>query len=148
MSIKTSTGLGAAMLITGPFRTVMNLGTLSLYAGVPPSNADAALGSAVLLVTLTNNATATGLTMDTTAAGAVLLKNPAEVWKGTNVAGGVASFYRFVAVGDDGTASATQPRVQGLVATSGADLNLSSTTLASGATQTVDFYSVAIPTPS
>ena len=76
----------------------------------------------------------------------VASKPTGEVWSGVNVAAGPASFYRHVAPGDDGTLSTTQARVQGRIATAGADMNFTSTALVSGATQTVDFYTLALPT--
>ena len=68
------------------------------------------------------------------------------VWSGVNVATGTATFYRHVGAADDGTLSTTQPRIQGTVGTVGAELNLSSTSLTTGATQTIDYYSIALPT--
>ncbi len=145
MTIKTSTGLRNAMLDSESLKDALHLGTLKIYAGTVPANADAALGGATLLCTVSNASGGTGLTMEAAAVDGVLVKESSEVWSGVNAATGVATFYRFVAVGDDGTSSTTQARVQGTVGTAGADLNLSSTSLVSAATQTVDFYSIALP---
>lgn len=60
------------------------------------------------------------------------------VWSGTNLATGVASFFRFVRPDDSGAASATDIRLQGTISTSGADMNLSNTTLTAAATTTID----------
>ncbi|MNY26269.1 hypothetical protein D3C86_1601070 [compost metagenome] len=46
---------------------------------------------------------------------------------------------------DDGTASTAAVRIQGTVGLAGADMNLSSVALVSGATQSLNFYSVAMP---
>lgn len=146
MAAKFSTGLRNAMLVTGQFRTLMNLCSLKIYAGAEPASADAALGGATLLCTVTNNATATGLTWEAAATGGVLTKTLAEVWRGSNVASGTAAFYRIVQTGDDGTLSTAQYRIQGLCGIVGSDLNMSSTALVSAATQDIDFYSVALPT--
>jgi hypothetical protein len=146
MTLKASTGLRNKILTDAPLRTVLDLGTVKIYAGAVPASADDALGAATLLSTITNASTATGLTMDTAAVDGVLLKAPAEVWSGVNGAGGTATFYRHVAVGDTGVASTTQARVQGSIGIAGADMNLTSTTLANGATQTVDFYTLNLPT--
>jgi hypothetical protein len=146
MALQTSTGLRNKILDTSPLRAVLNLGAIKLYAGPVPATADAALGSATLLTTVSNNSTTTGLTFAAAAAAAVLSKASAEVWSGLNVAGGVASFYRHVAPADTGTLSTTEARIQGTCATAGADMNLTNTTLAQGATHTVDFYQVNLPT--
>lgn len=147
MTLKASTGLRDKMLVTSSFKAAMDLGKINLYSGAVPASADDALGAAVLLCPITNNSTATGLTIAaTTVSGGVSQKTVAEVWSGVNVASGTATFFRHVAPGDDGTLSTTQARVQGALSVSGAELNLSSTALVSGATQTADFYNMALPT--
>lgn len=143
--MKVSTGLRNKLLDTGSLKATMDLGSVKIYAGTVPASADDALGSATLLCTITQNSTATGISLDTAAVGGVIAK-AAEVWSGTNVASGTATFFRHVATGDDGTSSTTQARIQGTVGTAGADLNISSVSLTSGATQTIDFYNVALPT--
>lgn len=150
MTIKISTGLRNAMLSTASLADALNLGFVEIYAGTVPATADAALdGSNTLLSTISNNAGVTGLTLNGgtgAASGGVMGKTSTETWSGVNAASGVATFYRHVAPGDDGSLSTTQARIQGSIATSGADMNLTSTALSSGATQTINFYSVALPT--
>lgn len=142
---KFSAGLRNKMLDANPFKTVMALGNIKIYAGAVPADADAAIGTATLLCTITVSSGATGLSMAAAAAGGVLSK-ATETWSGVNAASGTAAFYRHVAVADDGLLSTTQARIQGLIATAGSDMNLSSVALTSGATQTIDSYSVALPT--
>ena len=60
------------------------------------------------------------------------------------MAGGTATYYRFVANGDTGVASTTEKRLQGTVGTVGADLNMTSVALTSGAPQTIDSYWASI----
>lgn len=146
MALKTSTGLRNGVLSGGSLKSLLDGGRINIYAGTPPATADDAVGSATLLCAITLDSTGAGINLDTAAAGGVLQKAPGEVWSGANVAGGVAAWYRHVAAGDDGTLSTTAPRVQGLVGVSGADLNLSSVSLVAGATQTIDYYSLAWPT--
>ena len=146
MTIKASTGLRNGTLATGSLRSLLNGGRINIYAGAEPASADADLGGATLLCAVTVNSTGTGINFDTAASGGVLQKAPGEVWSGVNAATGVASFYRHVAAGDAGDASTTAARLQGTIGIAGADLNLSSTSLTSGATQTIDYYSVALPT--
>lgn len=146
MAFQISTALSNKMLDTAPLRTVMNLGFIKIYAGTPPADADAAIGSATLLCTVSNNATATGLTLAATAAARTIAKNGSEVWSGVNAASGTAAFFRYVAVGDTGAASTTEARIQGTVGTGGADMNLSSVNLTSGAIQALDFGNFTLPT--
>ena len=138
------------MLASSPLSTALNLGFVKVYAGTVPATADAALdGTNTLLSTISNNSTATGLTLNGgtgAVASGVVGKTSTETWSGVNAASGTATFYRHVAPGDDGSSSGTQSRIQGGIATSGSDMNLTSTTLSSGATQTLNFYSIALPT--
>ena len=146
MALKTSTGLRNRVLSGGSLKSLLDGGRINIYAGTPPATADDAVGGATLLCAITLNSTGAGINFDTAAAGGVLQKAPGEVWSGANVTGGVAAWYRHVAAGDGGTLSTTAPRVQGLVGVAGADLNLSSVSLIAGATQTIDYYSLAWPT--
>lgn len=146
MTIKTSTGLRNGALSGGSVKTQLDGGLIKIYAGSPPATADAAVGAATLLCTISLNSAGTGINFDTAAASGVLAKAPAEVWSGVNAVTGTAAWYRHVAAADDGLESTTQVRIQGLVGVSGSDLNLSSTTLTISATQTIDYYSVAWPT--
>lgn len=147
MTLRQSTGLRNKMMVTGSLRTTMNGGKILIYGGVVPATADDAItGSSTLLTTITVSAGATGITFEAVANDGILEKTAAEVWSGVNVASGSATFYRHVAAGDTAVLSTTEARIQGNVAVFGSELNLTSTTLASGATQTLDFYTVALPT--
>lgn len=144
-NLKRSTGLRNAMLVTGSFKNRMDGCFMKIYGGPVPASSDDAIGAAVLLCTISNNSTATGLTFAAAAAGGVLSKTVAEVWSGNNVADGDATFYRMEKPGDTQGASTTEERVQGTVGVAGADLNLSNTTLVNGAPQAINYYTVAMP---
>lgn len=84
-----------------------------------------------------------GLQFGSASAGSIA-KKTGQVWSGVNAASGTAGWYRFVgAVADSGVAdsSETEIREDGAIATSGAQLNMNNTTLASGATTTIDTWS-------
>lgn len=147
MALKLSTGLREGILVTGSVKGRLDGKVLKLFSGAVPATADAAIGAAVLLCTVTNDATATALTFSGTPVNAVLFKDPSEIWRGVNAASGNASFYRLEDAADVGDASTTEERVQGTVsAGGGGDLNLSSIALVSGASQNIDFYSLELPT--
>jgi hypothetical protein len=146
MAIKISTALRNAILASGSVRSSLNGGLIKIYSGTVPASADSALGSAVLLCVISLNSTGTGISFAASASGGILTKNLSEIWSGTNVASGTASFYRHTAALDTGESSTTQMRIQGSVGTAGADLNLTSTSLINGAPQLIDYYSVAMPT--
>lgn len=146
MTLHVSTGLRNALLSVGSLKDTMDGGEIRIYSGTEPETADASIGSAVLLCKVTVNSTGAGINFDTAAVGDVLSKAPSEVWSGTNLASGTATFYRHVLAADDGSASYAAPRIQGSIGIAGKELNLSSTALTSGATQTIDFYSISLPT--
>jgi len=88
-----------------------------------------------------------GLTFGDSAAGA-LVKNPAETWTGVGLADGTAGWFRFEGpVADTEAADAAELyiRLDGNISTSGANLNMSSTAVATGATQTISAFTLTVP---
>ena len=151
MALKASTGLRNAILAQDSFRGVMEAGNncrLRIYDGAPPASADAAVPSGhSLLVEITVDGDGmTGLTFEDTASSGTIEKNGAEDWQGTVQNSGTAQYFRLVADGDDATESQSQPRLQGNIATVGAELNLSSVDLTETAVQPIDFFIVNLPT--
>ncbi|NDZ11486.1 hypothetical protein C7T35_01430 [Variovorax sp. WS11] len=144
MTIKSSTGLRDILLGTGSLKATFDAGSeIRIYAGTVPADADASIGAATLLVTIKNGVS--GITFEAAPSGGILEKNAAETWSGVNAATGTPTFYRHVLTADTGALSTTAPRYQGTVAVAGADMNLTSSTLTSGATQTLDSHAVALP---
>lgn len=142
--MKLSTGLRNHLLVTGALKSALDGGLIKIYSGAEPATADAAV-TGTLLCTISNNSTGTGITFEDDPVDGVLSKKSSEVWSGVNAATGTSGYFRHVASGDDGTSSTSQKRIQGSVAVAGADLNLSAVGLTSGATQTIDYYNVALP---
>lgn len=148
MALKLSTGLRNALLVTGSFKNQMDGCTLKIYSGTVPDSADDDVtGNTLLCEVFESNDGVTTLTFNAAAADGIVEKNSSEVWEGTNAATGTASFYRLELPADTQGSSATEKRVQGEVAVTGADLNLTSTALLQNASQKIDYYSIAIPTP-
>jgi len=150
MALQLSTGLRNQLLDTNPFRTIFNLGRVNVYSnsGALPATADAALvgGTHVLLCSYSNNNTGTGLTFAASASGGVLTKNLAETWSHAAANSGTAAFFRLVAVGDTGALSTTEPRVQGICNTAGAELDLDTLTFVASTVYQLDNFSISIPT--
>jgi hypothetical protein len=143
--MKVSTGLRNHMLGTGSLKSALALGFIRIYSGTPPVSADSAIGgSNQLLCTISVGSTGTGLTLDTPVSGAIT-KNTSEVWSGVASGTGTATFFRHTSPTDTDVDSATELRIQGSVGLIGADLNLSSVSLTNGATQTIDYYTVGLP---
>lgn len=145
MSMKPSTGLVKGMLDTSSFRDMMSGMKLKVYAGVEPPSADAAIGSAVLLLVISTNSSGDPLAWEANAVGNVIQKNSGDVWSGVNNASGIASFCRFERDSDTGSGSSSEVRLQGDVGVAGRFVNLSSVSLTAGATQTLDSFSIAFP---
>lgn len=148
MTTSISTGLAKALLDTGSMRTNLTGIKLKIYAGTIPLSANAASGvgtTSTLLCTISDASGAGALTFEAAAIDNVLEKTASQVWSGVNVATGVATFFRFEMTGDAGGASTTAVRIQGAIGTAGKELNLSSVSLTSGATQTIDYYAITQP---
>jgi hypothetical protein len=96
-------------------------GLLKIYAGTVPANANAALGGATLLGTLTFSNPAFGAASSGVATASAITSDTSADATGT------ATFFRI-------TNAAGTVIIQGNVDTSGADLNLSSTSITSGGT--------------
>ncbi len=81
-----------------------------------------------------------------------MISKDSATWSGVNSASGVAGYFRFIQNGDIGhgdllahALSTTALRIQGAVSTSGAELNLSSTTLTAASTTTIDDGDFTVP---
>lgn len=146
MTLKLSTGLRSGTLSTGSVKSLLDGGFIDIYSGEVPPTADEGIGDATLLCRISVGGLGTGLTFDATPVDGALVKNPGEVWIGTILATGTPAFYRHVTATDDGLLSTTAPRIQGGVAISGSQMNLSNMNMIAGATQTIDHYLFAIPT--
>lgn len=115
----TTLASAVAGSMLAPFNTAASAGLLKIYAGTPPSNADAALGGATLLGTLTMGNPAFTASSHTLTANAITQDSAAD-------ATGTATFYRLFQ--SDGSTVIEQ----GTVGTSGADLNLNTTSIVAG----------------
>jgi len=135
----------------GSLKDIFRDGALKIYSGSQPAEADDAI-SGTLLITITESAGtfaagafANGLEFGDAASGAIA-KASGETWQGVATASGTAGYFRLCANPTDvGAESTTLPRIDGLIGTSGADLNLSSTSIVSGQTYTIDTFSLTLP---
>lgn len=93
-------------------------------------------------------ASANGLQWGDATAG-VLSKLSGQTWSGTAVASGTAGWFRIeAAVSDAGGTDSSEAifRIDGAVGTSGAELNMASTTITSGISYTIDSFALTLPT--
>jgi hypothetical protein len=104
-------------------------------------------GTTAITITQVEAAARTSIyTLQFGAPAAGIISKTSDVWSGVGLVGGVATYGRLVLPTDDATLSTTQIRAQGLVATSGAEITMSNTTVTVGATSTVDAASITMPT--
>lgn len=154
--MKASTGLRNIMLRSAGFAETMELTGMFLliYSGAIPATADAAAEADNLLCALSNNSTGTTLTFETSPVSGTLSKLASQTWSGVCSATGTATYFRLVggyssaadaAIAMDSSSTTTRC-IQGTVGVSGADLNLTSTSLVSTTTQAIDYFVVSFPT--
>ena len=108
----------------------LNGGTIKLYTGTQPANCDTAVSSQTLLASLALSATAF-------AAASAGVKTANAITSATAGATGTATWFR--AFKSDGTTAV----IDGSVGTSGADLNLPTTTINSGDTVSISSWTVS-----
>ena len=143
--MKRSTGLRNYLLATGSLKGALDGKVINIYSGTVPDTADAAVsGDSVLLATISVDAGGTGLTLAAAAASGSISKNSSEVWSGTVLANGTATYFRMQTAADDNTASTTAVRMQGTVALDGADMNFATLQLVAGNVRQINYFVVSV----
>jgi hypothetical protein len=150
MSLKLSTGLRNAIMGTDGFKGALEDGVIDVYTGTQPTDADAAeTGTKLMRITVASGAFTSGVATNglSFAAAAVsgVISKASEVWSGVGLATGTAGWYRFYANTVVTGASTSAVRLDGACAVSGSQLNMSSTSIATGATVTVDSAAYTLP---
>jgi len=112
--------------------SVGSSGYLNIYSGTEPSSCAAALSGNTLLVSLPCSAT-----FAPAASGGVLTVN--AITQTNAAASGTATFFRLM------NNAQTSTYAQGTVATSGGDLNINTTTIASGGPIVVSSWTITAP---
>ncbi len=144
MALRLSTGLRQILLGSADFRSTFVLTGINLYTGSQPASADDAI-TATLLAPVTLNDSGVGVSFDAPIAG-VIAKAVAEICSGTALATGTAGWFRmFVIIEDPATLDTVKARMDGAIATSGGELNMSSTAVVVGAVQTITNFTVTLP---
>lgn len=155
MAMKLSTGLRNALLGTGSFSSVMANCVIYIYSGTQPSDPDAAAsGTLLMMVTVgggsfSHGTTTNGLNWATPSAG--VITKATETWSGTGLVTGTAGWFRCCANGTDSEpsdADTVRKSFDGSCSTSGAQMNMTSTTITSGATITFDTGVFTLPASS
>lgn len=150
MTLKLSTGMRNLLAGQDGFSSIFDGGVIEVRTGAQPATADAA-ATGTLLGTITTDGGAftpgsptNGLTWAAADAGGV--SKSASTWRFTGLAAGVAGWFRLKGnAADAGGASTVLPRLDGSIASSGADMNLSNTSIAVGSPNTVDSFRIDFP---
>ena len=152
MALKLSTNFRNNMLkIAGASACdMMAKGCIEIRTGGQPATADdAATGTILARITLSsgdyNDLVTNGITMKAVAA--QLNMADGEVWSGLGLADNVAGWFRMFDGTYDGAGGSTSTsHIDGLVATSGQQLNLPNTNITNGGTVTIDSLAINFPT--
>lgn len=149
MTVRLSTGLATKLCGPSGFAEVFEGGIIEIRTGTQPATADAAATGTLLgTVTLASGAftpgsPTNGLTFAPAADGAV---SKTGTWSFNGVAVGTAGWFRLKAnAADNDLLSTALPRLDGSIATNGADMNLSNLSIAIGAPTTVDSFTYTQP---
>ena len=149
MTIRLSTGTRNALCSTAGFSSIFANGIVEIRTGTQPATADAAATGTLLgTVTLNSGAftpgTATnGLTFAAASGGAV---SKSGVWSFNGVAAGTAGWFRLKGNAvDAGGVSTVLPRLDGSIAVSGADMNLSNISISVSSPTTIDSFTWSQP---
>ena len=153
MAYRMSTKLKNEMFNT--IRSQLDQGVIYIYSGTQPANADAAptgthLGTVSVGAATWSYAVNTNGLNFAAAANSILDKAGAETWQFKGLATGTAGWFRFVTgvtIEDDLAldAGAAHPRIDGRIATSGAEMNLSSLSVVVDAVTTIDTFRITWP---
>jgi hypothetical protein len=151
MALRLSTGLRNDMLKTGGNSCVDGMadGVIEIRSGLQPSTADdAETGTLLARITLAsgdyNDLVTNGINLE--ALGTQLNIKTAEVWSGLALVDGVAGWFRLYDTNYTMGVSTTALRIDGAVATSGAQMNLPNTNMTLGGTTTIDSVAINFPT--
>ena len=148
MVVATNSGAVITLTARPGFGTLLNSAALTITSttmtsAVTSTSFASGTGGSVAGINPAN-----GLQMDYNAAAGVLTKNTTQTWSGTAVATGTAGWFRYKgSVSDAGSLDsvAAYRRMDGNIATSGANLNMSSTSIVSSALQTLSTFSFTVP---
>ena len=144
---KFSTGLRNAMMGSSGCKELLTGGTLRIFSGTPPLSADDAEDGELLMELTAGGAPGAGLSF-AEPSGAKLSKAVGEVWMTDSTeASGTATYFRFVAAGDDPMdSSGDMIRIQGTVGEVASDMNVTDPEIASGEPWILNHFRIGLPT--
>ncbi len=154
MSWRLSTALRNAMLETDSLKDILAGGVIKVFTGTQPSSADDEESGTHLLTltvdgeTVTSGDPTNGLNLGDASEGKIQ-KASGETWKGENLESGTAGWFRWYPndfanhEGED--MDETKIRLDGRCASTGGELNFTSTSLTQGVDTTVSTAELIMP---
>lgn len=150
MTIRASSKLRNNMMNAWGFGDVGNdAGFIWIFDGSAPTDPDAAISGFTILGVVTTDGLAKNIGVNSisleTAADHLITKTVAETWKFLGIATGTAGWWSYGHEDDDlaqDDVLELWPRLQGSCGVSTGDMRLSTTSIVSGQTYTVDAFSV------
>lgn len=142
MAFRLSTGLVNSMLTNESLKEALEGagGTpgfaIDIYTGARPASADLP-PSGTKLVSIFSDGVSAGLHFENTASAGKIVKKASENWSGTCANTGVGGWFRVRKLADDNSNSTTFARMDGTIATSGAEMNLNNLNFAQNAVFTL-----------
>ena len=134
----------------GSLKDLLRNGVLDIYSGTQPTTADDT-ESGTKLVRITESsgtfvadADDNGLNLGASVSG-VIGKRSGETWSGLGLVNGTAGWFRFYANDATTGASTTAVRLDGSIATTGAQMNMSNTTITASGTTTIGTVAITDP---
>ncbi len=153
MTIRLSTKLRTNLAGSTGFSTTFEKGVIDIYTGSQPASADAEpTGTKLGRVTIASGAFTAGNVTNglTFAAAADGVASKTGVWSFNGLAAGTAGWFRFKTntgadTDTDDSATKAQARMDGSIAISGGDMNLSNLVIAVSAPTTIDSFTATMP---
>lgn len=150
----TDEDAGAQVILAGAsggsFSDLFQNCVMDIYSGPQPAGADSGeTGTKLLTITLNSGAfvagsASNGLNFGEVSNG-ILSKEAGEVWSGEGLANGIAGWFRIYDNDYITGANTSVVRLDGSIATSGSQLNMSSTSVVDGGTNTINSVSLTMP---
>jgi len=134
----------------GSFTDLFRNCIIDVYTGAQPADANQGeTGTKLLSITLNSGdfeagSPTNGMNFGEVANG-VLHKEAGEIWSGVGLNDGTAGWFRIYANDYTTGSSTTAVRMDGSIATSGSQFNMSSTSIVTGGTNTLDSVSLTLP---
>jgi len=134
----------------GSWSDLLRNGVFRIFPGTQPSSANDTEGTSHLVeVSINSLAFSVGGTNGINcndSSGGTLTKAADEVWSGLGVADGTAGWFRWYDKDRTTGASTTAVRLDGAIAQSGSQFNMSNTAITTGGTVTIDSLAATLPT--